>query len=485
MNIYESIATRTNGNIYVGVVGPVRTGKSTFITRFMEQMVIPSMENNLALNRTLDELPQSGSGKQIMTMEPRFVPSEPVNVTLAKAKASIRLVDCVGYLIDGATGHLDEEGRPRLVKTPWSAESISFNKASEIGTSKVITDHSTVGIIVTTDGTITDIDRASYVSAEERTVNELKALGKPFVMVLNTIAPEAEETQRLAKAMEEKYGVTVLVKDVREMTEVDFAECFEKLLYEFPAEQISFNLPDWMKGLEDDNDIIQNLLAEISKVTIDKMSESGSYTGLFSGTGGILNPALNQIDLGVGEMFFDIPVSSGLFYNTLSKLTGATISSDRDLMGYMTEASLAKSEYDKLKIALAQASETGYGVVAPALEELELFDPEVVKKSGGNGLKLKAKAPSLHIMRVDVETEVTPAVGGGLISADVGEDGEFVGDASEIWNTSMFGRTLADIAHEGIISKINAFPEEAEVKVRRTLSKITNEGKGGIICILL
>jgi len=484
MNIYESIATRTNGNIYVGVVGPVRTGKSTFITRFMEEMVIPTLEKNMALNRMMDELPQSGSGKQIMTMEPRFVPSEPVNVTLDKAKANIRLVDCVGYLIDGATGHLDENGNPRLVKTPWSSEMLSFNEASEIGTNKVITDHSTVGILVTTDGTITDIERASYTQAEERTVNELKSLGKPFIIILNTITPEAEATIKLARAMQEKYCVKVLVKDVREMNEQDFSECFQQLLYEFPVQQVSFKLPDWVGALDEENEIILNLLSEISKVNIEKMSQAKSYEQLFNGEGGILNPEVDEINLGVGEMKFNIKTDSRIFYNTLSKLTSTEILGDKDLMQYISNAAIAKKEYDKLSSALQKATETGYGVVIPRVDEMELSDPEVIKKGATNGLKLKAKAPSLHIMRVDVETEVTPAVGGGLIG-EVGEDGAFNGDATEIWNTNMFGRTMIDVAHDGIISKLNTFPEEAEVKMRKTLTKITNEGKGGIICILL
>ena len=484
MDIYESIATRTNGNIYVGVVGPVRTGKSTFITRFMEQMVIPTLEKNTAFNRTIDELPQSGSGKQIMTMEPRFVPSEPVGVSFGKAKASIRLVDCVGYLINGATGHEDENGNPRLVKTPWASEAITFNQASEIGTSKVITEHSTVGVLVTTDGTITDIDRSSYVEAEERTVNELKGLGKPFVIILNTITPQAEDTVRLARAMEEKYGVNVLVKDVREMGVADFEECFQKLLYEFPVQKVTFNLPDWVCVLDEQNEIISRLLTEISKVNIEKMAEAVEYEKLFNGVGGIKNPQISEINLGVGEVGFEINTSDELFYSTLSNISGVEISSNKDLMKYISLASVAKNEYDKLSSALQRAAETGYGVVMPSTAEMELYDPEIIKKSGANGLKLRAKAPSLHIMRVDVEAEVTPAVGVGMLT-NVDEEGSFIGDASQIWSTSMFGRTMTDVAHDLIVSKLNTFPEEAEVKIRRTLTKITNEGKGGIICILL
>lgn len=485
MNIYESIATRTNGNIYVGVVGPVRTGKSTFITKFMEKIVLPNMENNSAFQRMLDELPQSGSGKLIMTMEPRFVPSEPVAVSLSKTKASVRLVDCVGYLVDGATGNLTEEGLPRLVKTPWADEPISFDKASEIGTSRVITDHCTVGVVVTTDGTITDIDRQNYVAAEERTINELKALGKPFVVVLNTISPGADSTIKLARAMEDKYSVKVLVKDINEMTAEDFAECFELLLYEFPVNKISFELPDWMMALPEDDNLIQNIVSSVSKCEICKMSEYVDYESIFSSVNGVLSPALKELNLGVGEIKFEIPVTSELFYQTISNITGQSISSDWNLMDYIKSAAVAKNNYEKLESALQRSYETGYGVVMPSVNDLELSEPRVLKKAGESGLKLSAKAPSLHIMRVDVETEVQPTMGTGLLAENINAEGEYTGDSNEIWNTSVFGRTLVDIAHEGIVSKLNSFPEEAELKMRKTLTKITNEGKGGIICILL
>lgn len=482
-NIYESIATRTNGNIYVGVVGPVRTGKSTFITRFMEQIVIPNMEKTPALTRMMDELPQSGSGKQVMTMEPRFVPNEPVSVTFGKAKASLRLVDCVGYMVSGATGHIGEDGTPRLVRTPWAKEPITFQDASEIGTSKVISEHSTVGILITTDGTITDIDRNDYIEAEERTVRELKALGKPFIIILNSIAPESEEAKRLAQAMIEKYEVAVLIKDVQEMMPNDFEECFKKLLYEFPVQKITFNLPSWLGVTGEDNPIIGDLLASIAKVKIEKMAQFADYDGIFSENSGILNPLMKEIELGTGEINFDINTESRLFYETLSTITGGNILNERELMQYIAGASVAKTQYDKLSLALAKAEESGYGVVVPSAEEMKLFEPEIIKKGGSSGLRLRASAPSLHIMRVDVEAEVTPAVGG--LIGEIKEDGGFDGDADAIWNTNMFGRTMVDVAHDTILSKLNTFPEEAELKMRKTLSKITNEGKGGIICILL
>lgn len=484
MNIYESIATRTNGNIYIGVVGPVRTGKSTFIARFMEEMVIPKMEPGMKLNRTLDEIPQSGSGKQIMTMEPRFVPSDPVEVIFNKTRANIRLVDCVGYLIDEARGVLDENGVPRMVKTPWSEEAMPFSTASEIGTQKVINDHSTVGVMITTDGSITEIDRASYLSAEERTVNELKSLGKPFVIILNSLTPTAENTLKLKIAMEEKYKATVLVKDVRNMNENDFSEIFEKLLYEFPIKKVCFNLPEWMQTLTIDNNLIGEIMNEIRSTSVSKMSDVKVYESLFGGVEGIETPVVKEIELGVGKVCVDIPVSNKLFYSTLSSMTDIQIKNDGDLMEYIAQASVAKSQFDKLSLALSKASETGYGVVVPSINEMDLLTPEVVKKNGVNGLKLKAKAPSLHIMRVDVETEVSPAMG-GVFADKIKENEDLEIADQDIWNTSMFGKSLSEIAHDGIVSKLNNFPQEAEIKVRKTLTKITNEGKGGIICILL
>lgn len=485
MDIYNSIATRTNGNIYVGVVGPVRTGKSTFITRFMEELVMRGREVDMDFKRMRDELPQSGAGKQIMTMEPRFVPSQPVDVNFGKAKASVRLVDCVGYLIDDATGYKDENGVARMVKTPWSKELMGFDKASEIGTQKVIEEHSTVGVLITTDGTITDIDRKSYVKAEERTVNELKALGKPFVILLNTIIPEGEDALKLKCAMEEKYGVPVLVKDIMEMGVNDFEEVFENLLYEFPLKKVNFEFPEWMQGLNPENEIVSKIIEGVKNISVQKISEAKTYEKLFENDNDILCPSITTLDLAVGEVDFKINVNENLFFRELSNLAGENILNNKDLINYLGEASRAKVEYDKLRGAIESASENGYGVVVPTFEEMELMDPEIIKKGSSNGLKLKAKAPSYHIMRVDVESEVVPAVGGGLIEgATVNEDGSTV-DKDMIWNTSMFGKTMADIAHDGIISKLNGFPEEAEIKMRKTLSKITNEGNGGIICILL
>ncbi len=486
MNIYESIASRTNGDVYVGVVGPVRTGKSTFISRFMDKLVLPNIKDFNDKRRAEDEMPQSGSGKLIMTMQPRFVPNEAVEISLeGNARARIRLIDCVGYLINGAVGHSDGE-MPRLVKTPWANESMPFTKASEIGTHKVITEHSTIGIVVTTDGTIGEIPRRDYVEAEERVINELKQLNKPFVVVLNSAEPNAEDTLKLKIAMEEKYGVPVLIEDVANMTEQDFNKVLEKVLFEFPVEKINVKLPEWMRSLPVTNEIIENIISEVSLLSLSKMTDYTKAFSLFDGVDGVEKPAVEDINLAKGEINYFIGASSSLFYKTLSDIGGITISNDFDLINYITEAALAKKEYSKLKEALERASETGYGVVVPNVQDLELSKPEVVRKSGNSGVRLKAKASSLHILKVDVESEVTPAVGGIGITEGMLSSGEIDEETqNQIWNTNMFGKTLSELAHDGIVSKVQAFPEEAQIKMRKTLSKITNEGRGGIICILL
>ncbi|MBP3630138.1 MAG: stage IV sporulation protein A [Clostridia bacterium] len=486
MNIYESIASRTNGDIYVGVVGPVRTGKSTFISRFMDKLVLPNIKDYNDKRRAEDELPQSGSGKLIMTMQPRFVPNEAVEISLeGNAKARVRLIDCVGYLIDEAVGHSDGEN-PRLVKTPWSDEAIPFSRAAEIGTHKVIADHSTIGIVVTTDGTIGDIPRKNYVEAEERVINELKELNKPFIVVLNSATPLSEETYKLRVAMEEMYGVPVLIEDVDNMTEQDFNKVLEKVLFEFPVNKINISLPEWMTSLSSDNEIIVNILNEVSSLKLSKMIDYTKAFDLFKDSDEISSPVVENINLALGEVNYHIGASKELLYKTLSNICGINILNDFDLISYMTEASIAKAEYTKLQEALENVNDTGYGVVIPSVNDLELSKPEVVKRSGNSGVKLKAKASSLHILKVDVETEVTPAVSGIGITEGMLTSGEVDEETQKtIWNTNMFGKTLSELAHDGIVNKVQAFPEEAQIKMRKTLSKITNEGRGGIICILL
>lgn len=488
-DLYNDIAIRTGGDIYVGVVGPVRTGKSTFISRFMQTLVLPNMDNVHAKERATDELPQSGSGKSIMTMQPKFVPNEAVNISFNEnTKANVRLIDCVGYLIDDVSGHM-EDNSPRLVKTPWSDEDLPFETAAEIGTHKVIVEHSTIGVLVTTDGTIGELPRLNYVRAEERVVRELKETGKPFVIVLNTIDASSEATIKLRSSLEEKYNVPVIALNVKEMGEEEINNVLSAVLYQFPIRMVKYNIPNWVKALPYENDIIQEIMTELKANSnkLNVMRDSSSLTSCFAESENINSPCLQNIDLSKGIVTYDITVNQELFYKMLSNECGVEIKDDFYLMSYMKHLTHAKMEYDKLKTALDSVRETGYGVVMPSMEEMTLEEPQIIKKGANSGVKLKASAPSLHIMRVDVETEISPAVGSAEQSESLAKYllSEFETNPQGIWDTNMFGKPLSYLVREGINTKLSNLPQEAQVKMRKTLSKIVNEGKGGIICILL
>lgn len=488
-DLYKDIATRSGNDIYVGVVGPVRTGKSTFISRFMEKLVLPNIANVHERTRATDEMPQAGSGKTIMTMQPKFVPNEAVKVNFGEgAEARVRLIDCVGYLIDGVSGHT-EDGEPRMVKTPWSEENLPFEEVAEIGTSKVINEHSTIGVIVTTDGTIGEISRLNYIKAEERVVNELKETGKPFVVVLNSTDPNSGATQKLKKSLEEKYMVPVLALNVKEMEISDIEQILSEVLYQFPVKSCEFNLPNWVRALPYDNDIIKEIMAGLKAQTDDifVMKDGNKMLSAFEGNVNINPLKINHLDLATGTISYDITVNQNLFYKMLSETCGVEIPDDFYLLSYMKHLTHAKAEYDKLKSALDSVKETGYGVVMPSIEEMTLEEPQIIKKGGNSGVKLKASAPSLHIMRVDVETEFSPAIGSPEQSESFAKYllSEFESNPQGIWETNMFGKPLSYMVKEGINNKIANLPEEAQVKMRKTLTKIVNEGKGGIICILL
>lgn len=484
--IYNDIAQRTNGDIYVGVVGPVRTGKSTFISRFVNELVLPKMIDKNAKKRTVDEMPQSGAGKSIMTTQPKFVPNVAATISLEEnINASVRLVDCVGYLIDDVSGHT-ENGKARLVKTPWYDKDIPFEEAAELGTHKVIEEHSTIAVVITTDGSIVDIPRDNYVKAEERVITELKQYNKPFVIVLNCVNPEADATKKLKASLEEKYNQAVVAVNVQMMTEKEIKNIFEKVLYEFMVTKINFILPSWLRTLPEEDDNISEMLNRIKQVTakMNKMKDYKEMETVFEDMPEV-SLSLAGINLGTGELSFNIEASERLFYDILSKQSGIPITSNFELLSYIQEVSVAKYEYDKLKNALDMVKQTGYGIVEPTKEDMELKEPQIIKKGSGSGVKLKAVAPSLHIMRVDVETEVCPALGiqgEQFISSMLSG---FEENPVELWNTNIFGKPLSELAREGLSSKIYAFPEEAQIKMRKTLTKIINEGKGGIICILL
>lgn len=448
-NIYEDIAKRTQGDIYIGVVGPVRTGKSTFIRKFMENLVLPNIENEFKRERTQDEIPQSGSGKTIMTVEPKFVPADGVEIKIKDTVSlKVRMVDCVGYIVDGALGH-EEEGKQRLVSTPWSQEAMTFEKAAEIGTKKVIRDHSTLGIVVLTDGSVTGIDRKNYLSAEERVINELKSLNKPFAVVLNTLDPYSESTELLRSELEEKYDVPIVPLNVLAMDEEDIENVMETVLYDFPLNEIRINLPKWVEGLERNHWIKNNIIFTLKQsiAEIGKLRDVDSIVKGFSELEFLEDTEVENVELGEGVISIDLTAKQDLFYNVLEEKSGFKIDGDHQLLNLVTKLSRVKNEYDKIESALYDAKTKGYGVVAPSLDELSLEEPEIIKQGKQYGIKLRANAPSLHIIKADISTEVSPIVG----NQTQGEEmikyllDTFEENPSELWASNMFGKSLNDL----------------------------------------
>lgn len=489
IGIYQDIADRTQGDIYVGVVGPVRTGKSTFIKRFMDLLVIPNIENSYKKERARDELPQSAAGRTIMTTEPKFVPNEAIEITIGNnLKLKTRLVDCVGYLVNNALGYMEDEV-PRMVKTPWSEEEIPFEIAAEMGTKKVITEHSTIGIIVTTDGTITEIPRQDYVEAEERVVGELTALNKPFVIVLNSANPTSDYTQSLAQDLEAKYGTSVIPTDCANLNMNDVNNIFGKVLYEFPIERININFPGWIDGLSYDHPVKKELFQEIQdafkNVRIIKQVEDGIKS--ISKTEIINNTVLTGVKLGTGEVSVEISLQEELFYKVLTEISGVNVTNEGDLFATITDLANVKKEYDKIAYALNEVRQKGYGIVTPSMDELILEEPEMVKQGSRFGVKLRAKAPSIHMIRADIETEVSPVVGSEKQSEDLVNYllSEFENDPKKIWESNIFGKSLHELVNEGLQSKLGKMPEDAQEKIQETLERIVNEGSGGLICIIL
>ena len=488
-NIYEDIAKRTQGDIYIGVVGPVRTGKSTFIRKFMENLVLPNIENEFKRERTQDEIPQSGSGKTIMTVEPKFVPADGVEIKIKDTVSlKVRMGDCVRYIVDGAVWH-EEEGKQRLVSTPWSQEAMTFEKAAEIGTKKVIRDHSTLGIVVLTDGSVTGIDRKNYLSAEERVINELKSLNKPFAVVLNTLDPYSESTELLRSELEEKYDVPIVPLNVLAMDEEDIENVMETVLYDFPLNEIRINLPKWVEGLERNHWIKNNIIFTLKQsiAEIGKLRDVDSIVKGFSELEFLEDTEVENVELGEGVISIDLTAKQDLFYNVLEEKSGFKIDGDHQLLNLVTKLSRVKNEYDKIESALYDAKTKGYGVVAPSLDELSLEEPEIIKQGKQYGIKLRANAPSLHIIKADISTEVSPIVG----NQTQGEEmikyllDTFEENPSELWASNMFGKSLNDLVKEQLQSKLYTMPEEIRVKIQKTLQKIINEGSMNIITILL
>lgn len=488
-DIYYDMASRTGGNVYIGVVGPVRTGKSTFIKRFMDTLVIPRIDNIYQRERARDELPQSGSGRTIMTAEPKFVPEEAVEIETGEGiRFSVRMIDSVGYLVDSAMGQLEND-MPRMVTTPWYDHEIPMAQAAEIGTRKVIAEHATIGIVVTTDGSVTDIPREDYCAAEERTILELKELGKPFLILLNSAHPMAEETQALRRALEEKYCVGCLAVDCQTLEEQDITDILSRVLYEFPLQEIELFLPGWVEALSADHALKQELFCQIctKAQNVKRIAELNRFTQSLSDCDALASSHLSGADLGSGVAQVELEVPRALFFRTLSEETGLDLKDDGDLLLQLTQLSQAKRSYDKVAQAMESVQRTGYGVVVPSIDELELAEPEIMKQGGRYGVRLKASAPSIHMLRADIQTVISPVVGNEKQSEEMLSYllKEFEGDPKQIWESNIFGRSFHELVNEDLQGKLNRMPADAQLKLRETLQRIINEGSGGLICIIL
>lgn len=488
-DIYKDIYTRTNGAVMLGIVGPVRTGKSTFIKRFMETLVIPNIDDAYARERAKDELPQSGSGRTIMTSEPKFVPEEAVNISIdGDINLSVRLVDCVGYMVEGASGLLDD-GTERMVTTPWFDHEVSMTEAAEEGTYKVINDHSTIGLVVTTDGTICDIPRENYVEPEERVINELLSIGKPFAVLLNSADPNGESAIKIAEQIEEKYSVPCMRLNCQELSDKDITDIMSNVLGQFPASELAIWLPSWFEKLSDDFEEKSSLYALMAELggKIEKISDIKDFLDALNECEIVKRAVIKASDMGSGTINIGIDVPESLYYDIISRETGFDIADDGELLTNLVELSKMKKEYDKVKVALEDVKTKGYGVVLPSQEELEIEEPKIVKQGGRYSVKLKASAPAIHMLKTGVVTEISPAVGGEGASEEIisfllqGYDG----DMSKLWESNIFGKPLYDIAKEGIEEKLAALPDNARIKLQETLQRIINEGSGMLICILL
>lgn len=488
-NIYHDIAVRTNGAFMLGVVGPVRTGKSTFIKRFMETLIIPHIENTYMRERAKDELPQSGSGRTIMTAEPKFVPEDAVSISFGEdTELSVRLVDCVGYMVEGAAGQF-EDGMERLVTTPWFDHEVSLTEAAEKGTYKVIAEHSTIGIVVSCDGSICDIPREKYINAEARVIKELREIGKPFVMLLNSAQPKGEYARGLAQELSEQYDVKCIPVNCLELDEMDIKFILSSVLEEFPLKSMGFYLPEWLDALPDDDPLKAELYEKIFAAgeNARKIKDCVQVSRELSQMENISQMNTVRTDLGRGHVSVELKLPRALYYKKISEQTGLEVNNDGDLIATLAEISAVKKDYDKLRTALESVRSKGYGVVMPDSEQMQLEEPQIVKQGGKYTVKLKANAPAIHMIMTNIETEVTPAIGGETASEDIINfllQG-FDGDVNRIWQSNIFGKSLNDIAEEGLYSKIEALPESAKQKLQDTLQRIINEGSGGLICILL
>lgn len=492
-NIYRDISSRTSGEIYIGVVGPVRSGKSTLVRRFMDQLVLPMITNDYDRQRTLDELPQSAGGKTVMTTEPKFVPDEAVTVCVdGVSEMKVKLIDCVGYLIPGVLGDT-ENGEMRLVNTPWRDEPMPFDRAAEAGTRKVIAEHSTVGLLVTTDGSIGEIPRENYVEAEERVAKELSELGKPFAVILNSKDPSSPEAEALAEQLEEKYSAPVALLNCTEIDREDMEEVLKLLIPEFPIRELTLSMPRWMGVLDGEHWLRESVLSAVREAVADtrKMGDVSSFRKKLSSSlperCGSASASLSAIDMGTGAAELSLDLPSELFYKVIGETTGLEIADESELLSTMRSLASVKREYDRFATAIDEVNEKGYGIVMPDLEDMTLDEPQIVKQSGSYGVKLRATAPSIHMIRADIETELSPVVGTEQQSEELVKFilEEFEEDPSAIWNTNLFGRSIYELVNEGLHAKLEHMPEDAREKIGETLGRVINEGAAGLVCIIL
>lgn len=488
-NIYRDISERTNGDIYIGVVGPVRTGKSTFIKKFMDTIVIPNMDESFRRDRAIDEMPQSAAGRTIMTTEPKFIPEQAVSVHIDEnATFNVRMIDCVGYIVPSALGYIEDD-LPRMVRTPWYEEPIPFNMAAEIGTQKVITEHSTIGLVITTDGTISDIPREEYEEAEERVVNELKSINKPFIVLLNCTYPGSPESLAMADKMQERYGVPVLPVNCLEIQEDEIRMILSKILFEFPVKEIKVDMPHWLSSLEKGHWLRSSVYNSIQQSTakISRIREVGNIVKEVRTCEYISGAQSLAMDLGTGHARIEIRLRQDLFYRVLGEKTGLEISDEGKLLDCMLEMARMKKEYDKIKEAYQDVLETGYGIVMPTMDELTLEEPEIIKQGGKYGIRLKAAAPSIHMMRTNITTELTPIVGSEQQSEELIMYllKEFEESPAKIWESNIFGKSLHELVNEGLHNKLYRMPSDARNKIKETIERIINEGCNGLICIIL
>lgn len=486
--LYKDIAERTGGAIYIGVVGPVRAGKSTFISKFMQNFVLPNIEDENDKARAIDELPISGDGTMIMTTKPQFVPSEAVKVNLDNVNMKVRLIDCVGYVVDGANGYMDND-KPRLVDTPWSKTKIPFKDAATLGTKKVISEHSTIALVVTSDGSILDIPRENYEPSEKKIIKELKASNKPFVVIVNSVDPDSANAKNVVKKIQKNFNVSVISLNVNNLNEGDVDNIMTNVLNQFPIETINVKMPNWLRAVSKNDLVVQEVINEVLEKTTE-MNTVGEFNGntiLFENSEHFEPIIISNISVGEGSVIIDIVPKGNLFYKVLSSECGCNINDDYELVSYLKELTKAKCKFDKIKYALEQVEENGYGIVLPNQDEMELMEPEILKQGAKCGVKLRAKAPSLHIMRVDVETEVSPIMGGVKQSEELAEylTKEFEEDPKKIWQTNMFGKSLETLVNDDLNSKLSSMPNALQNKLKKVLSRIVNEGKGGLICLLL